>query len=102
MAVIERLTAAQIQRSPFSLPFQNGQQQKSPRQPLFSRVKQLINQVLLNMGLQWGDFNWEDFTVLIRRTARVREASSLSETPSMIRNVVGPAPIETRNAGKIQ
>jgi hypothetical protein len=54
------------------------------------------------MRLQWGDFNWEDFTVLIRRTARVREASSLSETPSMIRNVVGPAPIETRNAGKIQ
>jgi hypothetical protein len=39
---------------------------------------------------------------LPRRTARVREASSLSETPSMIRNVVSPAPIETSNAGKIQ
>jgi hypothetical protein len=31
------------------LPSKTGQQQKSPRQPLFSRVKQLINQVLLNM-----------------------------------------------------
>jgi hypothetical protein len=73
------LLKSNVLRSPFLS--KTGQQQKSPRQPLFSRVKQLINQVLLNMGLQWGDFNWEDFTVLIRR----QEGAKHHHSPKRLR-----------------